>query len=292
MAKTGSGSQLGTAEGALSGRALHATHAESPVLDDFWAIELLSPEGRAQVRASSLGLQPSSDFDARPILAVSLGCLRYAEDEVERCTESGIAQYVILGAGFDSFALRREDMADRLTVYEVDHPDVQALKRERIERADRRPAALPRFVPVDFETTRLTDALPATGFDAAQPAVFSWLNTLPYLTKDATLATFEDLRTLAAPGSRLIVNYGADVPLSEEQTAFMAKLRDVVVTTGEPFRSRWQPEEFASALEGAGFRIVEHATEADLTERYFAGRSDGLKPGVPLRVVTAERTKR
>ena len=84
MAKTGSGSQLGTAEGALSGRALHATHAESPVLDDFWAIELLSPEGRAQVRASSLGLQPSSDFDARPILAVSLGCLRYAEDEVEQ----------------------------------------------------------------------------------------------------------------------------------------------------------------------------------------------------------------
>ena len=125
MAKTGDGESLGTAEGAVMGRAAHALHAEDPVLDDHWAIHLLGEASRAQVTSPdylALSIERAG-FDASRILAIGVGALRYAEDEVERCVARGVGQYVILGAGFDTFALRRADLVDRLVVFEVDHPD-------------------------------------------------------------------------------------------------------------------------------------------------------------------------
>ena len=100
MAKTGSGEQLGTAEGAIMSRAIHARHADHPILDDDWAIELLTPENRARVLASSdaASIEVTPGFDASPIFALGVASLRYAEDEVERCVARGIAQYLILGA--------------------------------------------------------------------------------------------------------------------------------------------------------------------------------------------------
>ena len=95
----------------------------------------------------------TTGIDMRLILAVGVGSLRYAEDEVERCVERGIDQYVILGAGFDTFTLRRADMVGRLRVFEVDFPDVQALKRERIRAAKQRPASMPTFVPCLLSTS-------------------------------------------------------------------------------------------------------------------------------------------
>ena len=290
MVKTGQGSQLGTAEGAVMSRAIHSRFAHDPILDDSWAIELLSPESRSVVEeAKTAGdVEVTRGFDASPIFALGVASLRYAEDEVERCVADGIRQYVILGAGFDTFALRRADLADLIEVYEVDHPDVQALKRERIASASRRPARTPSFVPVDFEADNLTEHLDRSGYDRGQPAVLSWLNTIPYLTREATVATMREARDLLAPGSRLVVNYGADVSLTPEQAAFLATLQQVVSSAGEPTRSRWEPDAFADLLLELDFRIIDHATEEDLTTRYFAGRTDGLKPGVPGRIVTAE----
>ena len=181
MAKTGDGESLGTAEGAVMGRATHTLHAEDPVLLDTWAVELLGSDSQAQARdpEQERRAREAMGIDIRLLLAVGVGSLRYAEDEVERCVAQGIDQYVILGAGFDTFALRREDMAGRLRVFEVDFPDVQALKRARIERAAATPAQLPTFVPVDFETMKVSEALLAAGFDPSRPAVFSWMNTIP-----------------------------------------------------------------------------------------------------------------
>lgn len=292
MTKTGSGEKLGTAEGAVMSRALHARHAKHPILDDHWAVELLTPENRERVLASAdeQSLRPTPGFDASPIFALGVASLRYAEDEVERCVARGISQYLILGAGFDTFALRRADLTDRLRVYEVDHPDVQALKRARVKAAEREPASLPCFVPVDFETTSLTNEIARSAFDPKQPAVLSWLNTLPYLTEEATLSTLSELHALLAPGSRIVVNYAAKVPLTPDQQAFLERLSSVIRSTGEPQRSRWIPEDFEAMLARLGFSVVEHANEMDLTKRYFDDRSDGLKPGVPGRIVTADRT--
>jgi methyltransferase (TIGR00027 family) len=291
MAKTGDGSSLGTAEGAVMGRATHALHAESPILDDTWAIHLLDPELRAQVRdpESAATSADWGEFDFAPLFALNVGSLRYAEDEVERCVRDGVDQYLILGAGFDTFALRRGDLCDRVQVYEVDHPDVQALKRERIASADATPASLPTFVPVDFESTSLTGGLAATAFDAKRRCVVSWMNTLPYLTEAAIAATLRELASLSAPGSRLALNYSCDVPLSPDQVTYLQTLQGKVSQAGEPLQSRFKPEAFQSLLDAVGFSVIDHATEQDLTERYFAGRADGLAPGVPARLIVAER---
>ncbi len=107
---------------------------------------------------------------------------------------------MVLGAGFDTLALRRADLVDRLRVFGLDHPDVQQLKRERIDAAGATPASLPGFVPVDFEVSNLADGLAASAFDPRRRALFSWLNTLPYPTPDGVASTLDSLLELAAPG--------------------------------------------------------------------------------------------
>lgn len=289
MAKTGEAGSLGTAEGAVLGRAAHALHADPPILDDTWALLLLDEATQAAVRDPAYAIRPMAwgDFDSAPLFALNVGCLRYAEDEVERCAGAGTGQYVILGAGFDTFALRRGDLCDRLRVYEVDHPDVQALKRARIAQADATPDAMPTFVPVDFESTSLGEGLRATAFDPHRPCVVSWMNTIPYLSESATETTLRELAGLMAPSSRVVLNYACDVPLSEDQRAYLKTLEGKVSQSGEPLRARWRPEAFEKLLGSAGFSIVEHATERDLHSRYFEGRADGLAPGVPARLVVA-----
>jgi methyltransferase (TIGR00027 family) len=290
MAKTGGNDGLGTAEGAVLGRATHALHAEPPVLDDTWAIELLGPASRAIARdpGHDARVRETTGIDFRPILAIGIGSLRYAEDEVERSVARGIDQYVILGAGFDTFALRRADLADRLRVFEVDFPDVQRLKRARIAQATAKPAQIPVFVAVDFETTRVSDALAATAFDPSRPSVWSWMNTIPYVTVSATEATLADVRTCMATGSHLVLNYHADVPLTPAQREGLRSVAKVARQGGEPWVSSWPPDAFERMLRERGFRIVEHATEADLAARYFAGRGDGLYPALPARLIVAE----
>lgn len=293
MARVGNAAALGTAEGAAMGRAAHALHAEAPILADDWAVHLLDAETRARVRDPAFGRAHFrwDDFDVAPLFAMNVGSLRYAEDAVERCVRAGIDQYLILGAGFDTFALRRADLADRVRVFEVDHPDVQARKRARIAAADATPAALPTFVPVDFETTSLSQGLDASSFDPSRPAVVSWMNTIAYLSEEATRGSLREIAARTAPGSRLVLNYGCQVPFTEDQLAYVQELLRKVEAIGEPMRSRFAPEAFEALLAEAGFGVLEHATERDLFDRYFAGRRDGLAPRLPVRLVLAERAR-
>jgi len=179
-------------------------------------------------------------------------------------------------------------MAGRLRVFEVDFPDVQALKRRRIEADEPAPAQIPTFVPVDFESMKVSDALPAAGFDPQRPSVWSWMNTIPYVTVEATEATLADLRTLMAPGSRLCLNYQGDVPLTEDQRAYLGRIGMTTEQGGEPWISKWRPERFEEVVTERGFRLLDHANEDELNERYFAGRTDGMYAAVPARLVTIE----
>jgi methyltransferase (TIGR00027 family) len=292
MAKVGRDSNIGTAEGALLGRAAHALHAKDPILDDFWAVELLTPEAQALVRdpehyrsVHAPGASPMAS-----VSAAGFACLRFAEDEVERLLGEGVRQYVVLGAGLDTFALRRKDLVDRLRVFEVDHPDVQKLKRERVAAASVAPASLPEFVPVDFEVTSVAEGLLGSRFDPEQRSVFSWMNTLPYLSEDAVAGTLEALARVAAPGSRLIANYVPQVPPTPEQAQRMQEMSAYAASVGEDHRKFWKPEALVSLLAAKGFETVEHATERDLTDRYFQAREDGLAPGLPIRVLISERS--
>ncbi len=289
MAKTGKGESLGTAEGAVLGRATHTLHDENPVLNDTWAIELLGEATQREARdvEHQRRARESAPFDFRLILAVGIGSLRYAEDEVDRCVSEEIDQYVVLGAGFDTFALRRHDVANRLRVFEIDFSDVQALKRERIERAKPAPGQIPTFVPVDFETMSISEGLATSDFDSTKPSIWSWMNTIPYLTNEATEKTLAEVARLMAPGSRIVLNYQGKVPLTQAQIDYLKTLGDLVREGGEPMKSLWEPDDFETMLTRCGLQTIDHSTEADLFERYFRDRTDGMYPGMPARLITA-----
>lgn len=281
---------LSTAEAASRFRALQTMHLDPPAMIDDWAV-LLLPEGeREALRGDAGRAELAARRGSFAISGVGIGSLRFAEDEVLAAVEAGVDQYVVLGAGFDTFAMRHPELAGRLQVFEVDHPDVQALKRERLAAAPA-VALMPEFVAVDFEVTTLGPELRASAFDPDRPAVVSWMNTLPYLSPDAIGATLAELAAVLAPTSALVCNYPCkDVPVSDAQRAVMQGLGANVAARGEPFRSRFRPDDFIALLADHSFVVDRHLTEHDINHRYFANRPDDFGAGVPARLVRARRT--
>jgi methyltransferase (TIGR00027 family) len=260
------------------------------VFDDTWALKLLSPRTRWVVRIPVLyrRLRVPSQARSDGFFALALASFRLTDELVAAAVARGVRQYLILGAGMDSFALRRTDLGP-LRVYELDHPAPQAIKRRRIERATRRWPEHLELVPIDFETTSIEEALAASTFDPTQPAVASWLNSIAYLTGAATTASLRGLAAVLAPGSQLIFNYPPRVRLSEAQKASMQALRSSVASRGEPLRDVYEPAHMTAIVEGCGFVVEEHLTEADVAARFYAGRTTGPFPTMPGRVLIARR---
>jgi methyltransferase (TIGR00027 family) len=251
------------------------------VLDDPFALMLIGPgwEESHHLLLSLFGIGICQEAWAFHGLRS-----RYAED---RLTEGAFAQYVILGAGLDSFAWRRPDMLRSLRVFEVDHPATQAWKRERVEAL-----ALPAdvalvYASVDFEKESLRHGLDAAGFDWTEPAMFSWLGVTHYLTAEAIETT---LRTIAdaAPGSEVTFDYRADAStLDENGTTFWEIFGRFAGQSGEPLQEDWSPSDIESLILRCGLRVADHPTRAQTIERYFANRADGLVPWSASSLVTA-----
>jgi methyltransferase (TIGR00027 family) len=254
------------------------------VLDDAFALVLVGPAWR------ELRKGPVSLFPAEVVREVYAGIStrsRYAED---RLAAGAFAQYVILGAGLDSFAWRRPDLLGSLRVFEVDHPASQAWKLERVS-----DLALPLsdsqvFVPVDFEAEPLQDALRTAGFGWGEPALFSWTGVAPYLTAQAITST---LRTIAgaATGSEVVLSYLAEESvLDDVGREFMRIYTPLAASIGEPLQPGWPAVEIERLISRSGLKVVDHPTRADLQERYFADRTDGLRPYNVEALVTARVT--
>jgi methyltransferase (TIGR00027 family) len=288
MAKNGPSS---TFNGAAVRRAVHVRYERPPVLDDDWALKLIDRKSQLLVRCPPLYrkfLAPQQ-LRSKSLFAFSISNLRLAEELVERGLAAGTDQYLLLGAGLDSFGVRRADLASRLRVYELDHPVPQAVKRARITRARGSIPANLELVPIDFETTTIAQALATTSHDSRKPSTASWLNTIAYLTVEATVASLQGLAEVSARDSRLIFNYPPKVPFTPEAEAALAAVRASVNRKGEPFRSAFDPEEMERYLVGGGYEVEQHLTEADLDRRFFSGRADDLRPTVPARTIVARR---
>jgi methyltransferase (TIGR00027 family) len=256
-------------------RALHVQVDPPPhVLVDEIGLRLAAPND---------GWQSRPDMDAhftRTFRAAIVSRARFIEDLVMEQAGRGVGQYVILGAGLDTFAQRRPAIASRLRIFEVDQPGPQAWKRQRlIELGFGIPEWL-RLVPVDFEAGgSWWKQLAAAGFDASRPAVVTSTGVSMYLTKDAITATLRQVTALA-PGSTLAMTYL--LPLEfvdpEERPGFEAALKGARAS-GTPFISFFTPPEMLALAREAGFRGAQRVSAASLTQRYFAGRTDGLRPG-------------
>ncbi len=255
-------------------RALHVEIDAPPhVLEDQIGLQLLAPDKDWRQRGD---MDP--EFTA-PFRASIVARARFIEDLVVGEASRGLSQYVILGAGLDSFAQRRPEIASHLKVFEVDQPGPQAWKRQRlIELGFGIPDWL-HFVPVDFEAGKSwREELVTAGFDDSKPAIVVSTGVSMYLTREANQITLSQVAALAA-GSTLAMTFLLPLELADpdvrpglEMAAKGAK------ASGTPFISFFTPEEIQALALEAGFRDARHISAVDLTQRYFMDRTDGLRP--------------
>jgi len=271
-----------TAVGVAVARGMHRSCDQPPwVLDDRFVLQLAGP-GWAQLQAGSRAAFPLAAV--RQGRASIVARSRYAED---RLLGGGYRQYVILGAGLDSFAWRRADLIGWLRLFEVDRPASQARKLARISELGLPVNDGHVFAPVDFEAESLRDGLDRAGLDWSQPVFFSCLGVLVYLTAEAIDGTLRTVRECGA-GSQIVFSY--DVPdafLDDVAQEMVAIEASQVAAAGEPYTTRMSPAQAGALVRGAGLEVAEHLTPLALYDRYFAGRSDGLRPSAAERLIAA-----
>jgi methyltransferase (TIGR00027 family) len=221
---------------------------------------------------------------ARALRAHVVARTRFAEDRLEQAVARGVRQYVVLGAGMDTFAYRQPAWAKGVHVFEVDQPATQSMKRHRVAAADIQVPDNVTYVAIDFETEALADGLGRGGVQLDQPAFFAWLGVTMYLTEAAIDAV---LRTITAlpPSSEIVFTFA---PSREPTDAGPEPtLAEQAAAVGEPWVTYFEPEALYRQLVGLGFSGVEFLTAADAWMRYFRDRSDGLPSPRRTSIVSA-----
>jgi methyltransferase (TIGR00027 family) len=206
---------------------------------------------------------------------------RYTEDQLAAAAASGTAQYVILGAGLDSFAYRRPDALRGLKIFEIDHPSSQAWKRARLAELGVEAQPTLHFVPIDFERETLTAGLDAGGVDRRAKAFFSWLGVTQYLTRDAVLKALREIVSTTVAGSEIVATIIVPAStLNRAESELVAALSARTASVGEPWLSFFEPQEMITLMEQAGFVNVSCFGPEDAAQTYLANRQDGLRmPG-------------
>jgi methyltransferase (TIGR00027 family) len=264
----------GTAVRVALWRAMHVQVDAAPhVLRDEIGIRLAAqPDERFSL--------PDMDPEfTKPFRASIVGRARFIEDMVTDQATHGVSQYVILGAGLDTFAQRKPESVSALQIFEVDQSGAQTWKRQRLAALGYAIPDTLHLVPVNFETgdawwEKIADA----GFDAKKPAIVASAGVSMYLTKDATAATLRQVAALA-PGSTLIMTFLMPLNLADpEVKSGVEQATKGARNSGTPFISFYTPEEMLALARECGFKEAVHVSTAVLAERYFSGRTDGLRP--------------
>lgn len=255
-------------------RALHVRVDALPhVLEDEIGLRLIAPEEDWRDRPD---MHPEH---MRGYRASIVARARFVEDLATEEAVRGVEQYVLLGAGLDTFAQRRPEVASRLEIFEVDQPGTQRWKRRRLAELGLGVPAWLHFVPVNFEGGESWwDELSANGFHADELALVSSTGVSMYLTRDAIVAMLRRVATLPK-GSTFAMTFLLPLELLDpEERPRHEAVYERARAAGTPFVSFFKPEEIVALAREAGFADARHVSTADLTQRYFAGRSDGLRP--------------
>ncbi len=263
-------------------RGLHVLVDQPPhVLVDEVGLRLVEP---------APGWRERPDMDpvgTGPMRAWIVARARFIEDLIVEQAAHRVDQYVLLGAGLDTFAQRRPEIASRITIFEVDQPNAQAWKRKRLEELGFDVPAGLRFVPVDFETESWWERLVSAGFDTQRPAVLASTGVSMYLTHEANAASLRQISSLA-PGSALAMTYMRPIEEIDEPERTMRGFAERGArTSGTPFISFYTAGQFTALALESGFAAAHPVSAAELTDRYFRDRSDGLRPAVSEEILVA-----
>jgi methyltransferase (TIGR00027 family) len=249
-------------------RALHTRADPHPLINDPWGDKLVPESVRHQLDDEALRRSPAYENVVTRT--------RYAEDSLHAAVDRGVRQYVLIGAGFDSFVLRRPAFAANLDIFEIDHSATQGFKLERIKELRLKLAEPVHFIAADLSTESVAAALARSSFRSDQPAFFSWLGVTMYLSRAANLATLRSIARCAQTGSELVLTYVDEKLLDSNSAAFRA-LQERVTAMGEPFLSGYDPKTFAATLRECGLQLIEDLASDDVAERY--GRLEHGNPG-------------
>ena len=272
-------------------RAYHATHDSPKIFDDFLADQYYTPEEHSQFDqnlAGMVGLIAPEIAATNPDPAMALAAVmqtmhgpvtlsrsRYTEDALEAAVNGGARQYVILGAGLDTFAFRWPDLLERLQVFEVDHPATQAMKRERIAMAGWDIPPQLHLLPMDFTQESLATALERSDYDPGRLTFWSWLGVTFYLPRDVVFTTLRMIAKLSPAGSTVVFDYmDADAFVPEKAARRTQLMHQIARRVGEPMQTGFDPLTLAADLDRLGFQLVENLSPADIESRYFQGRGD------------------
>jgi methyltransferase (TIGR00027 family) len=261
-----------TAQGAAMHRAAHQLIDSPPVFADPLAMKIIGSEAAAELRA---GRDVRAMTQAEGLRLFIATRSRFTEDCLGEAMARGVDQYVLLGAGLDTFAYRGSH--EGLRVFEVDHPATQGWKRARLDEVRISKPDWVIYAPVDFERETLRDGLARAEFDFSRPAMFAWLGVTPYLTREAVMNTLSFIASLPK-GSEVVFDYAEPTRNhNATQRARFEAMAARVAASGEPFKSFYEAEPLARDLKALGFSLAEDWNTDALNARYFTGRADGLK---------------
>lgn len=271
-------------------RGLHTRSDPDPLIDDTVGERLVPESVRTAIRESALARAatherseaPDAALDdalrANPAYANVITRSRYTEDALRAAVACGVRQYILIGAGFDSFAMRRPAFARDVEVIEIDLPATQELKRRRIEECGLPLPLSVHYVAADLSKESLTTALARSPFRPDEPAFFSWLGVTMYLTREANLASLRAIASCAAAGSELVFTYLDEcVFRSSPDSSPFAELQRTVASVGEPFLSGFDPAQLADTLRSAGLALIEDLDGERIAQRYGGVGVAGLR---------------
>src|SRR5271157_710932 len=278
-------------------RAFHSIHATDKIFDDYLAYNLIpnekialierywieqcwtcdqqlnDPEPTASCSEQAITLK-SLTKAAHEFAGIFSSRARYAEDALEKAVNQGVKQYVILGAGMDTFAFRQPEMMEKLEVFEVDYPSTQEFKLHRLaELGWKHPAKL-HFIPIDFTKESLITALTSSAsYDQTVKTFFNWLGVTYFLTRDEVFTTFRSIREISPANSTIVFDYlDTDAFIPEESSPQMQKSLEYVRKIGEPMITGFNSSTLRDELTCLGFSLKENLSPEDIEEHYFKGR--------------------
>ena len=202
---------------------------------------------------------------------------RYAEDKLLEAIANGIQQYILVGAGLDSFVLRMAEQYPELKIFEVDHPDTQKIKIHKLKKLGTIPSNV-EFVSIDFEKEKLSDALLRSSYDSKMPAFFSWLGTTHYLKPETTLATLQNIASIAHLNSEVVMDYSIDY----KQLQGIERIGSFAIAQftrflKEPLIGTFTSEHLHQTVEKMGYVVLEDLSGTEITKRYFHQRADQIR---------------